>query len=100
VKRFIALAVVLFFLCFFCSPVSAQCCGGRVRTSAKRLVSPVVRVVNRGSCAARTTASVVKCGTCAAGGLAVDAGRAAIVTVAKPVKAVQKTICVGGQCYR
>jgi len=94
------LMVALFFLVLFCAPVSAQCVGARVRAVAQKLATTVVRVSNRSRCVVRTSVSAAKCGGCAAGGLVANAGSAAIVTAAKPVKAVRQTICVGGKCYR
>lgn len=97
-KRCVMFLVALFFLCFLCAPVSAQCFGSRLRTVAKRLDCAVVRVSNRGRCVVRSSVSAAKCTTGAAVGLAGDSVRAVVVTAAKPAQAVRQ--CVNGQCFK
>lgn len=97
-KRAAMFLVALFFLCFFCAPVSAQCFGSRLRTAAKRVDCAVLRVSNRGRCVVRSSVSAAKCATGAAVGLAGDSVGAVVVTAAKPAKVVRQ--CVNGQCFK
>lgn len=97
-KRAAMFLVALFFLCFLCAPVSAQCLRARVRTVAKRVDCAVLRVSNRGRCVVRSSVSAAKCATGTAVGLTGDSVRAVVVTASKPVKAVRQ--CVNGQCFK
>lgn len=99
-KHFGVLFLVLFFCLLFCETASAQCGSGplrkvaaKSRCVASRLVCGSRRVANSATCrVGNTVAGVAGAGVCVT--------KAAAQTVAQPVKAVKKTICVGGQCYR
>ena len=99
-KRFCALLLVLFFCLLFSQAASAQCGSGPLRKAAAKSRCVAGRLV----CGSRRVAKSTACGACnlvtGVAGTGVCVTKAAVQTVAQPIKVVKKTICVGGQCYR